>query len=641
MSNSNLFRFSAKFLGIAASGFLFGSVGCDEAPSPEAVEIAHVGVGHEEFGREEFHRAEIVECCHRRVEPRRRPECVLEGLRDRGICAPPRPGHHPDAGTRDASSDSSMGHDGGSGICGLVIQSITPSQSIPIDGSLTLDAVIADSNPDAALTFEWTSPSGSFFVAAPAIDFTCPDLGSFTYTFTVSDGVCQQSASTTVTCAARCGDGVIEPGEQCDPPQTGGDGFQCGPNCQLLTCGNGVIDPGEQCDPPQAHVCSLTCQNVSPVCGDGIIEQGEQCDPPDVPLIPGLSGQCGPNCEVVTCGNGVIEPGEQCDPPESGFCSSTCQSLSPVCGDGIVEAGEQCDPPQASPPASGQQCGPDCQFVPCGNGKIDPGEQCDPPRIGICSTTCQNVPAVCGDGIIQVGEQCDPPQTGPSGFQCGPNCQFLTCGNGIIDPGEQCDPPRASNPPGITSPLCSQTCQNAVCGNSVIDPGEQCDPPDGVTCNSQCQTILATCGNGAVDPGETCDFPNTQFCQNCQITNCGSCFFLEINGHGSSADHVCNPLSGTERTNCLALLSCMSSNNSSCISQNFQAARNLACYCSDLACSAGANGACVAQMNAVVGSSDLATVLAQLNSSTSLVAQIRAEATLFENGCGPACSGAF
>jgi hypothetical protein len=243
-----------------------------------------------------------------------------------------------------------------------------------------------------------------------------------------------------------------------------------------------------------------------------------------------------------------------------------------------------------------------------------------------------------------VGEQCDPPQTGPSGFQCGPNCQFLTCGNGIIDPGEQCDPPRASNPPGITSPLCSQTCQNAVCGNSVIDPGEQCDPPDGVTCNSQCQTILATCGNGAVDPGETCDFPNTQFCQNCQTTTCGICFFEALNDfHGPAhADRVCSLLSGIDRTNCLALLSCMSAGLGNCIRSQSQIVPQNACYCSDPTCSAGINGACVAQVNAVVGSTDLATVLAQLNSGTTLVAQIRAEATLFEtSSCGSQCVGAF
>jgi cysteine-rich repeat protein len=51
------------------------------------------------------------------------------------------------------------------------------------------------------------------------------------------DGVCLPTG---------CGNGVIEPGEQCDPP---------GPNCSAdcssnLTCGNGVVDvsTGEQCD---------------------------------------------------------------------------------------------------------------------------------------------------------------------------------------------------------------------------------------------------------------------------------------------------------------------------------------------------------------------------------------------------------
>jgi hypothetical protein len=765
MGNVNRNRFSGALLGFAVSGFLVGSIGCDAAPSPEAVDIARLGAGHADLRRRQ---EEILDCCRQRVEPRRRAECEIEALHDRGVCALLRPGHHPDAGTRDASPDSSLGEDGGSGACGLVIQSITPSENIFLNAVVPLNAVITDPNPDAALTFEWTTPLGTFFPADdPAIGFICSDLGSSTYTLTVSDGVCQTSASTVITCVTGCGDSIIEPGEQCDPPQNQvcsstcqnvpavcGDGIiqageecdppdlpfipglsgQCGPNCDIVACGNGIVDPGEQCDPPQDQVCDATCQNVPAVCGDGVVQAGEQCDPPEI-LIPGEAGQCGPDCQftvcgndiidpgeqcdppnvggdglqcsvdchLLTCGNGVIDAGEQCDPPESGFCSSTCQTLSAVCGDGIVEAGEQCDPPQAapgpgqcgpdcqlplcgnnqidpgeqcdpprtgicsstcqnvpavcgdgviqageqcdppqaSPPATGRQCGPDCQFSPCGNGQIDPGEQCDPPRPGFCSSTCQNVPAVCGDGVIQAGEQCDPPKTGPSGFQCGPNCQFLTCGNGIIDPGEQCDPPRASNPPGITSTLCSQTCQNEVCGNGIIDPGEQCDPPDGVICNSLCQATLATCGNGAVDPNEQCDFPDPQYCLECELTTCGACFFGSLNSfhQGANTDPVCSVLSGADRTNCLALLDCMSAGGGICIvGEPFNP--GTACYCSDSTCSTGVNGRCVAQVNAVVGSTDLATVLAQLSSATTLVARVRAEATLFANsGCGAQCSG--
>jgi cysteine-rich repeat protein len=48
---------------------------------------------------------------------------------------------------------------------------------------------------------------------------------------------------------ASCGDGVVDPGEQCDDgDQTSGDG--CDANCTTTACGNGVVTAGtgEQCD---------------------------------------------------------------------------------------------------------------------------------------------------------------------------------------------------------------------------------------------------------------------------------------------------------------------------------------------------------------------------------------------------------
>lgn len=47
-----------------------------------------------------------------------------------------------------------------------------------------------------------------------------------------------------------------------------------------IVCGNGVVDPGETCDPPggqwppNGNLCRQTCT----YCGDGIVNNGEQCD---------------------------------------------------------------------------------------------------------------------------------------------------------------------------------------------------------------------------------------------------------------------------------------------------------------------------------------------------------------------------
>jgi cysteine-rich repeat protein len=73
--------------------------------------------------------------------------------------------------------------------------------------------------------------------------------------------VCTGTATTT----PRCGDGIVDVGEQCDDGnQLSADG--CSALCKLERapgCGNAYIDPGEQCDDGNqlsADGCSATCQ---------------------------------------------------------------------------------------------------------------------------------------------------------------------------------------------------------------------------------------------------------------------------------------------------------------------------------------------------------------------------------------------
>ena len=87
-----------------------------------------------------------------------------------------------------------------------------------------------------------------------------------------------------------CGNGVLDPGEQCDNGtvnNTGGYG-KCNPNCTLgQRCGDGIKNGNEQCDNGAANSttaygvgqCTKACQ-IAPYCGDGIVESsfGEQCD---------------------------------------------------------------------------------------------------------------------------------------------------------------------------------------------------------------------------------------------------------------------------------------------------------------------------------------------------------------------------
>lgn len=69
-----------------------------------------------------------------------------------------------------------------------------------------------------------------------------------------------------------CGDGMVDPGEQCDP---GADEPGCGEDCRWL-CGNEQLDPGEDCDDEEAG-CGEDCR-FSSLCGNDVLDPGEACD---------------------------------------------------------------------------------------------------------------------------------------------------------------------------------------------------------------------------------------------------------------------------------------------------------------------------------------------------------------------------
>ena len=162
-----------------------------------------------------------------------------------------------------------------------------------------------------------------------------------------------------------CGDGKVDPGEECDDGNSEESDF-CSQSCTptFMPCGDGKIDSSEACDDGNKTAgdgCSPTCTTeVAGVCGDSTVNTGEQCDDGNTTAGDGCSATCqtegGP-----ACGDKTVDPGEQCDDgnttPGDG-CSATCQTEVPgVCGDGTVSPGEECDDANM---VAGDGCESDC-----------------------------------------------------------------------------------------------------------------------------------------------------------------------------------------------------------------------------------------------------------------------------------------
>lgn len=89
------------------------------------------------------------------------------------------------------------------------------------------------------------------------------------------------------------------------------------------------------------------CVVAVPVCGNGAVEPGEQCDDMNQVEDDGCTSACQMGAIAPHCGNNKVEEGEQCDDGvnDGTNCTSTCMTpvRAPVCGNGMVEMGEQCD----------------------------------------------------------------------------------------------------------------------------------------------------------------------------------------------------------------------------------------------------------------------------------------------------------
>jgi len=219
-----------------------------------------------------------------------------------------------------------------------------------------------------------------------------------------------------------CGDGFVDPGEQCDGSNL--NGTTCASLLYYKT--DGVLACNSEC-----RFVTTDCGTAR--CGDGMIQENEneQCEGSD------LNGQ---SCQSLLYDRGTLSCSAGCR-----FDVTDCVGAG-ACGDSIIQAPEQCDGNQLGDQtcqglgyyAGSLRCGSNCQFElgscsgRCGDGSIDAlfQEECDGLNLNLqtcvirgfyggdlgCAENCRsydetNCAAVgrCGDGVIQLahGEQCD------------------------------------------------------------------------------------------------------------------------------------------------------------------------------------------------------------------------------------------
>jgi cysteine-rich repeat protein len=115
-------------------------------------------------------------------------------------------------------------------------------------------------------------------------------------------------------------------------------GTAYGQYCLDFVCGNGAVEPGENCDPPgEPPGAPDVCREDCFYCGDGQFQPAyEECE--DGGNVDGDG--CDRNCNYEYCGNGVLQIGEKCDPPGTPAGGpDECRFDCSYCGDGNVDPG--------------------------------------------------------------------------------------------------------------------------------------------------------------------------------------------------------------------------------------------------------------------------------------------------------------
>jgi cysteine-rich repeat protein len=280
----------------------------------------------------------------------------------------------------------------------------------------------------------------------------------------VKDGCCptdpNANATTDVDCKPKCGNGVLEGTETCDPPSS------CAP-CTTVNACLAIQSTGS------AATCDLKCDQA-PITA---CRNGDHCCPS------GCSKNNDNDCST-NCGNRVIDSGETCEAGTNKPCptATTCNDNNACTTDTLIGSASNCNAVcnnvLITQPKNSDGCCPsgastnndsDCMVV-CGNKIVETGEQCDDGN------------QAAGDGCVNCQTE-TPQQTCLAKLNSSDACATCTCSK-CTDQALACQGAKSSDD--------AMTCDAMVkCGRMTgcRNPGCLCGTADLLLC-------LAGGGNG-------------------------------------------------------------------------------------------------------------------------------------------------
>ncbi|MFH1349019.1 MAG: DUF4215 domain-containing protein [Patescibacteria group bacterium] len=335
----------------------------------------------------------------------------------------------------------------------------------------------------------------------------------------------------------------------CDP-----DPVDCGGEC-----GDGSLDPDEECENDSQCAAGEVCDDIDcvctsePICGDGTVTAPEECENSSHCTV--AEEVCDlDDCMCIVdpgeCGDGSLDPDEECENDSQCAAGKVCDDIDcvctsePICGDGTVTAPEECE-----------------DHSDCAIGEICDDEDC----------VCDDVSVDCGDGILDDDEDCDEgddnSDTEPDA--CRTDCTDHICGDDVVDSDEGCEPSLSDNC-GLDCSWTDGACEDCeTCGDGLFNICTEdeclsigpCLFTDGVFANSCDPDPIecgGDCGNGTVEPpdeecernadcaaGEICDECECMLGSACEAQDSPYCFCSDqsdcLSGETCRADETCVP----------------------------------------------------------------------------------------------------